>query len=31
MIKIRKDIETCEGYANCVVAASDVYDLDDDG
>lgn len=31
MIRIAADIDRCEGYANCVVAASDVYDIDDDG
>ncbi|MEU3618008.1 ferredoxin [Streptomyces sp. NPDC006872] len=31
MIKIAADIGKCEGYANCVVAAADVYDIDDDG
>ncbi|MQA11627.1 MAG: ferredoxin [Pseudonocardiaceae bacterium] len=31
MLKIAADIGKCEGYANCVVAASDVYDIDDDG
>lgn len=25
------DRNTCQGYANCVVAAPDVFDLDDDG
>ncbi|WP_083410397.1 ferredoxin [Mycolicibacterium rutilum] len=31
MIKIHADQERCQGYANCVVAASDVFDLDDAG
>lgn len=31
MIKIGADVGKCEGYANCVIAASDVYDIDDDG
>ncbi|MFD4327564.1 ferredoxin [Nocardioides sp. NPDC058538] len=31
MAKIMADLEACQGYANCVVAADDVYDLDDDG
>lgn len=31
MAKIVADLEACQGYANCVVAADDVYDLDDDG
>ncbi|HEY7621943.1 MAG TPA: ferredoxin [Solirubrobacteraceae bacterium] len=25
------DRDTCQGYANCVAAASDVYDIDDNG
>lgn len=31
MAKIVADLAACQGYANCVVAADDVYDLDDDG
>jgi ferredoxin len=31
MIKIAADVRKCEGYANCVIAAPDVYDIDDDG
>lgn len=31
MAKIVADLDACQGYANCVVAADDVYDLDDDG
>lgn len=31
MAKIVADLEACQGYANCVVAADDVYDIDDDG
>lgn len=31
MIGIGADIGKCQGYANCVVAAPDVYDIDDDG
>jgi ferredoxin len=30
MIRVRVNRETCEGYANCVRAAPDVFDLDDD-
>lgn len=28
---IKADLDACQGYANCVVAASDYFDLDDDG
>jgi ferredoxin len=28
---LKADFGACQGYANCVVAASDVYDIDDDG
>lgn len=31
MAKLFADLEACQGYANCVVAADDVFDLDDDG
>ncbi|GAA5120183.1 ferredoxin [Haloechinothrix salitolerans] len=31
MIKLAADVEKCEGYANCVIAASEFYDIDDDG
>lgn len=31
MAKLVADLEACQGYANCVVAADDVFDLDDDG
>jgi ferredoxin len=30
MIRVNVNRETCEGYANCVRAAPDVFDLDDD-
>lgn len=30
-IHIVADLQVCQGYANCVVAASDVFDLGDDG
>lgn len=28
---VRADLGACQGYANCVVAADDVFDIDDDG
>ena len=28
---LKVNLDACQGYATCVVAASDVYDLDDDG
>lgn len=28
---IKADLEACQGYANCVVGADDVFDFDDDG
>ncbi|TMR01208.1 ferredoxin [Actinomadura soli] len=28
---LRADHGACQGYANCVAGASDVYDIDDDG
>lgn len=28
--KIKADVPSCEGYANCVVAAPEYFDLDDD-
>jgi ferredoxin len=31
MAVLRADFSACQGYANCVVAAPDIYDLDDDG
>lgn len=31
MPNLRADTEACQGYANCVDAAPDVYDIDDDG
>ncbi|MBK1787586.1 ferredoxin [Prauserella cavernicola] len=31
MAIVKADLELCQGYANCVVAADDVFDLDDDG
>lgn len=31
MAVVRADLDTCLGYANCVVAADDYFDVDDDG
>jgi ferredoxin len=31
VIEIHADLGKCEGYANCIVAAPDVFDIDDDG
>lgn len=31
MATLKADLVLCQGYANCVVAAGDVYDIDDDG
>lgn len=31
MAVIRADLDLCQGYANCVLAADDVFDIDDDG
>ena len=28
---LKADVGACQGYANCVVAAPDTYDIDDDG
>jgi ferredoxin len=28
---LKADLTACQGYANCVIAAPDTYDLDDDG
>jgi ferredoxin len=28
---VKVDLQACQGYANCVVGASDYFDLDDDG
>jgi ferredoxin len=30
-MKVYADLDTCEGYANCVIAAPDVFDVDDSG
>lgn len=31
MAVVKADFDACQGYANCVVAAPDVYDIDDEG
>ncbi len=31
MAVVKADLAACQGYANCVVAADDVFDLDDSG
>lgn len=31
MAIVKADIEACQGYANCVIGAEDVFDIDDDG
>jgi ferredoxin len=31
MAVLKANLDACQGYANCVVAADDVYDIDDDG
>lgn len=28
---VKADLEACQGYANCVMGADDVFDLDDEG
>ena len=28
---LKADFQACQGYANCVVAAPQAYDIDDDG
>jgi ferredoxin len=28
---VKADLEACQGYANCVVGAEDVFDINDDG
>ena len=28
---LKADLAVCQGYANCVVGADDVYDIDDGG
>jgi 3-phenylpropionate/trans-cinnamate dioxygenase ferredoxin reductase subunit len=29
--RINVDLSACQGYANCVAAESDYFDIDDDG
>lgn len=31
MLLLKADLPLCQGYANCVVAAPDVFDIDDEG
>lgn len=31
MAVLKADFEACQGYANCVLTAPEVYDIDDDG
>jgi ferredoxin len=31
MSKLIANLDTCQGYANCVAAAPDIFDIDDDG
>ena len=31
MATLKADVGTCQGYANCVSAADDYFDIDDDG
>lgn len=31
MAVVKADRAACQGYANCVVGAADVFDIDDDG
>lgn len=31
MSVIKADVEVCQGYANCVVAAPDIFDIGDAG
>ncbi|MFT4286007.1 ferredoxin [Nocardioides sp.] len=31
MAVLKADLAACQGYANCVVGADDVYDIDDNG
>ncbi|HXT94268.1 MAG TPA: ferredoxin [Trebonia sp.] len=30
MIQVRANVRLCEGFANCLVAAPDLFDLDDE-
>lgn len=31
MAVVKADLQACQGYANCVIGADDVFDIDDDG
>lgn len=31
MAHVKADLAACQGYANCVVAAGDYFDIDDGG
>ena len=31
MATLKADLSVCQGYANCVAAADDFFDIDDDG
>lgn len=31
MAIVKADLGLCQGYANCVAGADDVFDIDDDG
>lgn len=31
MAVVRADLSLCQGYANCMVAAEDYFDMDDSG
>jgi ferredoxin len=31
MAVVKADLGACQGYANCVVGAEDVFDINDDG
>lgn len=30
-VRIKVDVELCQGYGNCVIASPSTFDLDDDG
>lgn len=31
MAVVKADLEACQGYANCIIGADDIFDIDDDG
>jgi ferredoxin len=31
MATVKANLSLCQGYANCVIAAGDYFDIDDDG